>query len=1047
MDIQQLCAVLQGCLSANPEERKAAEALLKQHELAKGHGVNLLRVAGEPSLDLSVRQVASISFKQVAKKYWEPEKEGAPVLNDEDKATIREHLLQAIISAPHIVQSQLQEVLTTVVYCDYPQHWPQLLETVMAHLTSGDQPRMYGALLVLRVLTRKYEFRDDEERAPMAPIVNASFPVLLGLLQQLVANPSPTAQVAEFMKLVCKIFWSATFMAVPELLLNMEQFSGWMMCLHQAMRKPLPWDHLPAGLDERRKWVWFKALKWVLHITYRLFNRYGEPRLCKPGVDQQFAQLFEAHASSQFLEDQLLVLHPLASGRYLSPRVVNLSLQYLTRALELKGPYKQMKPHIEPLLSQVVLPLLCFDEEDAELWKEDPQEFVRKGYDVLEDMMGTKTAAANFVTTLAQKKPKTHLPWLMARLVEVMNAHDAAVKAAAAGGPPVSMELARQMDGAMLAIGSLSSTLKARDPYRSQLEALLSAHVLPAFGSQSGHLRAKAAWLAKEFADISFSEGGSGAGPLFNTLLQQVINCLHDSELPVRVEGVMALRSFVEELADAAPLKPVLPQLMDSIFKLMNEVENEELVFTLEVLVDKFGDEIAPFAVNLARNLTAAFWKYSGMADGEDGEEEDDQAAVAAYGCLKALNTLLDGVAEMKHLLPVLEEVLYPVMAKCLSSDGQDVLEDVLELLAYFTYFGELSPRLWGLWPQLHALVLDFGIDYWENILIPLDNFISRGSETYLTSTSPNYQESVFQMVQHTLTGDYDELNMIPAVKLMEVVLQNCPGKVDACLQPYLQLALNKLRSAENRLLKDELLLLVANALYYNAAATLAILQQFGAVQQLFGLMFSCIFARTKADKPAHFKPQQAKKVMVLGLLALLGNAPDAALPAELAAGLPQLLSGLVRLLMDLKVQQDKAAEAEEEEEDPDEEDDVDADDGDDDDAAADAQLEEDDAYMQRLRKQALKMLRGETAEDDDDSEDEWSDDGEEAIGTPLDDIDPFVSFAEVLGQMQAAMPGRYAALVAGADAGVLGALQGMSEYAAQIKQKKAAEAAAAAQQ
>lgn len=44
------------------------------------------------------------------------------------------------------------------------------------------------------------------------------------------------------------------------------------------------------------------------------------------------------------------------------------------------------------------------------------------------------------------------------------------------------------------------------------------------------------------------------------------------SELPVRVEGVMALRSFVEELADVAPLKPVLAQLMDSIFKLMNEV-------------------------------------------------------------------------------------------------------------------------------------------------------------------------------------------------------------------------------------------------------------------------------------------------------------------------------------------------------------------------------------------------------------------------------------------------------------------------------------------
>jgi hypothetical protein len=47
------------------------------------------------------------------------------------------------------------------------------------------------------------------------------------------------------------------------------------------------------------------------------------------------------------------VLHPLASGHYLSPRVVNLALQYLTRALELKGTYKLMKPHVEPLLSQV----------------------------------------------------------------------------------------------------------------------------------------------------------------------------------------------------------------------------------------------------------------------------------------------------------------------------------------------------------------------------------------------------------------------------------------------------------------------------------------------------------------------------------------------------------------------------------------------------------------------------------------------------------------------------------------------------------------------
>ena len=38
-------------------------------------------------------------------------------------------------------------------------------------------------------------------------------------------------------------------------------------------------------------------------------------------------------------------------------------------------------------------------------------------------------------------------------------------------------------------------------------------------------------------------------------------------------------------------------------FKLMNEIENEDLVFTLETIVDKFGEEMAPYALGLCQNL------------------------------------------------------------------------------------------------------------------------------------------------------------------------------------------------------------------------------------------------------------------------------------------------------------------------------------------------------------------------------------------------------------------------------------------------------------
>ncbi len=50
------------------------------------------------------------------------------------------------------------------------------------------------------------------------------------------------------------------------------------------------------------------------------------------------------------------------------------------------------------------------------------------------------------------------------------------------------------------------------------------------------------------------------------------------------------------------------------------QVDNEDLVFALEVIVEKFGESIAPFALQMAQQLSLAFWKYANMND----EEEDD---------------------------------------------------------------------------------------------------------------------------------------------------------------------------------------------------------------------------------------------------------------------------------------------------------------------------------------------------------------------------------------------------------------------------------------
>jgi len=120
---------------------------------------------------------------------------------------------------------------------------------------------------------------------------------------------------------------------------------------------------------------------------------------------------------------------------------------------------------------------------------------------------------------------------------------------------------------------------------------------------------------------------------------------------------------------------------------------------------------------------------------------------MAAFGCIRTLNALLDSVSTLTELLPALELEMFPIMFEMTSSRGQDVFEEVMDMASYFTYFmSPISPRLWTLWPRIHQCLNEWAVDYWDNILPPLDNLISRDAATFLGSTNPNYQESVFQV-------------------------------------------------------------------------------------------------------------------------------------------------------------------------------------------------------------------------------------------------------------------------------------------------------------
>ncbi|KAL4322866.1 importin beta-like SAD2 [Arachis ipaensis] len=1014
MDLPSLAVVLQAALSPNPNERKAAEQSLDQFQFAPQHLVRLLQIIVDNNCDMGVRQVASIHFKNFIAKNWSPLESDAPEkILQSDKDLVRDHVLVFVTQVPPLLRVQLGECLKTIIHSDYPEQWPHLLDWVKHNLQ--DQ-QVYGALFVLRILARKYEFKSDEERTPVYRIVDETFPHLLNIFNKLVQIANPSLEVADLIKLICKIFWSSIYLEIPKLLFDQNIFNAWMVLFLNVLERPVPVEGQPTDPELRKSWGWWKVKKWTVHILNRLYTRFGDLKLQNP-ENRAFAQMFQKHFAGQILECHLNLLNVIRVGGYLPDRVINLILQYLSNSISRNNMYTLLQPRLDILLFEIVFPLMCFNDNDQKLWDEDPHEYVRKGYDIIEDLYSPRTASMDFVSELVRKRGKENLHKFIQFIVEIFRRYDEA---------PVEYKPYRQKDGALLAIGALCDKLKQTEPYKSELERMLVQHVFPEFDSTQGHLRAKAAWVAGQYAHINFSDQNN-----FRKALHCVVSKIRDSELPVRVDSVFALRSFIEACKDLNEIRPILPQLLDEFFKLMDEVENEDLVFTLETIVDKFGEEMAPYALGLCQNLAAAFWKCMNSAEAD--EEADDPGALAAVGCLRAISTILESVSRLPHLFVQIEPTLLPIMRRMLTTDGQEVFEEVLEIVSYMTFFSPtISLDMWSLWPLMMEALADWAIDFFPNILVPLDNYISRGTAHFLTCKEPDYQQSLWNMISSIMADkNMEDNDIVPAPKLIEVVFQNCRGQVDHWVEPYLRITVERLHRTEKSYLKCLLIQVIADALYYNAALTLSILQKLGVATEVFTLWFHLLQQVKKSGVRTNFKREHEKKVCCLGLTSLL------ALPADQLPG--EALGRVFRATLELLVAyKEQVAEAikEEEAEDDDDMDGFQTDDEDEDVNGSDKEMgvdaedgdEADSMTLRKLAEQAKSFRPND--EDDDDSDDDYSDD--EELQSPIDEVDPFVLFVDTVKAIQSSDPSRFENLTRTLEFNYQALANGVAQHAEQ---------------
>ncbi|EAS33409.3 nonsense-mediated mRNA decay protein [Coccidioides immitis RS] len=1001
MDVAGLRDRIQATLDANGDIRRQAELDLKYAESQPGFPNALCDIL-QAEQDQAVRLSTVVYLKNRVIRGWSPEEDHSlhKPIPEEERGSLRNRLLPMLASSPPPIRSQLVPMLSKILQHDFPEKWPNFMDITLQLLNGSDVNSVFAGLQCLLAICRVYSYKvtEDDKKAEFDEIVDHSFPQLLNIGSRLVNEESEEA--GEMLRTVMKAYKHAIYMELPSHLMSDQATVDWCTLFLRIIDKTPPPCSMTGEPADRELTHWWKSKKWAYANLNRLFVRYGNPsalgKSSKPDY-AQYAKMFMTAFAPEILKGYLQQVDKWVSGGlWLSKPALYYTLVFLEECVKPKAVWDHLKPHIENLVAHLIFPLLCQTDEDIELFDSDPAEYLHRKLNLFEEVSAPDAAATNFLIALTKTRKKQTFS-ILTFVNSVVSKYESA---------PDDQKLPREKEGALRMIGSLASViLGKKSPIADQVEYFFVRHVFPEFRSPHGYLRARACDTLEKFEQLDFQDPNN-----LMTIYRSILDALADSALPVRVEAALALQPLIRHNVIRTSMQTNIPQIMQQLLKLANEVDVDALANVMEDFVEVFSTELTPFAVALCEQLRDTYMRIiRDLLDRKNSKGEDemygdflDDKSITALGVLQTIGTLILTLESTPDVLLHLETILMPIISITLENKLYDLYNEVFEIIDSCTYAAKsISPTMWQAFVLVHKTFKTGAELYLEDMLPALDNYVTYGSAMLIQN--PEYLAAIVSMVEDIFRDDKTGgVDRICACKLGEAIMLNLRGHVNQYIPVFISLAMPILANdgAMTKSYRIHLMEMVINAIYYNPLLALQVLESNGWTNKFFSSWFSNIDS---------FKRVHDKKLSIVAISALLTmRAED--VPASVQPGWPRLLQGISRLFQTLpaavKLREQATKESDLQFDDTGDDDDFDNDwsgevewtDQDETDGADGDFGDEGSAYIEFLNRELSTIP--------DDDEDEL--DEESLLESPLDKVEPYSVFKTSLLNLQQSQPHLY---------------------------------------
>lgn len=108
-----------------------AESALRQEESNPSFAISLLQITASESYPYNTRLASALFFKNFIKRNWTDE-DGNYKLPQEVVGTIKQELINLMISVPQGIQTQLGEAVSVIADSDFWERWNTLVNVNLA---------------------------------------------------------------------------------------------------------------------------------------------------------------------------------------------------------------------------------------------------------------------------------------------------------------------------------------------------------------------------------------------------------------------------------------------------------------------------------------------------------------------------------------------------------------------------------------------------------------------------------------------------------------------------------------------------------------------------------------------------------------------------------------------------------------------------------------------------------------------------------------------------------------------------------------------------